>query len=937
MMQELGALYMSDIVQLLGVLGLLSLGIVLILWGLKCRRSGVVVMALLLCLAALVPTVLAIEIPPVGSVAQIQTSGPNTPLYIGDWYTSRNPDAGGPGYHSFNIYVPCTIPSGQTITVELFDPESNNTTGNVPPDLDEIRPRPENPVPDNTMFTLRNPSGDIIAETTYTPFEGTSQNWVTFATFTPGTNGCGIYTLRVTTSDDDDNAWRLRVTPDGTPGTGDEISLGNLQTSFQHDSFGCQTFHFFVPDMEDPIRLSNFDMDVPVLCENCTVAYTDPSGGIRAGTVSTGTAWNGTTGYFYPPPGGDVIADPEPGWWQAELCLNDDNQYIFDTGGLTYFHEKPPTPDMSVSKDDGTTTFSPGGVLTYTIAYTNDGPGAALDAVLTDTLPDYTTFLSCSGGLSCGEIPPGSGIVIFQLGTIISETSGSVMVSVQVDDNAPAGSITNTVELDYTDVIFSDYPPESDTDVDSYEPTPAIELAKTVYAGHNSGVSCPGGELVVGENGDAVTYCFVVTNTGDTYLDDITINDADLGIPPAAVVLLSGSTPLAPGGSLVYYYQSTITGDLLNTATTQGNPTDSGGNDLPGLDNPTDDDTAEVDQIGPGIEIAKTVYLGHDSGASCPGSEIVTDTTGADVTYCFEVTNTGDTYLDSIVITDTTLAIPPATVVLLSGSTPLSPGDSLVYYYQGTINGNLVNTAQTEGNPTESDGTDIPDLPNPTDDDDATVNIFEFADPAIAKSGDPTVASPGEIVTFTLRVTNGGATDASGVVVTDVIPAYLSIRTVTTTKGTVQTIVGNTVVVEIGTIAGNNSEVVVITIVTEVRAGTPAGTVMENQASLTFSEGDPRQSNPVYVEVPGEAPAPKPKRPKQEGPEPGPPAPPPATPATPTPTPPVEVVTVAMLPETGGLPGLSSVFAGLSIMIGVVSLLLLSLPRRKDRRGGDEG
>ena len=600
-MQELVTLFMSDIGWLLGALGLLSLGIALTLWGLKRRRSGAVVMALFLCLAALVPTVLAVEIPLAGSVAQVQTSGPNTGLNIGDWYTSRNPDAGGPGYHSFDIYVPCTVPPAQTITVEIYDPESNYTTiGGAPyPDLDEIRPRP--PVPDNTTFTLTNPDGVEVAAVTYLPGGGTSQTWATFATFTPGANGCGIYNLSMTTSDDDDNAWRLRVTPDdpdGTPGTGDEISVGNLQTSYQNASFGCQTFYFFVPDIPSVI-LSNFDMDVPSLCSAsvCTVVYTPPSGPAIAGTASGSTVWNNGGGAGYPPPGGDEILDPEPGWWEATLCMNDDNQYLFDASGV-YFYEQPATPEMTVSKDDGTTTFSPGGVLTYTIIYTNTGEGAALEAVLTDTLPLSTTFLSCSGGLSCGYIPPppGSGIVTFSLGTIIAGDSGSVTVSVEVDPDVPPGSITNTVYLDYTDIVFSDYPPETDTDVDQYEENPAIEIAKTVYLGYDSGASCPGVESVTGANGADVTYCFRVTNTGITYLDSIVIHDPDLGITQADMTLLSGLTPLAPRESLVYYYKGTIRGKLVNTAETEGNPTDADGNDLPGLDSPTDDDTAAVDE-----------------------------------------------------------------------------------------------------------------------------------------------------------------------------------------------------------------------------------------------------------------------------------------------------------------------------------------------------
>lgn len=777
-MQELIILYMSDIVRLLGALGLLSLAITLTLWGLKRRRSGAVVIALFLCLAALVPVALAqIELPPAGSIAQIQTNGPNGERRWGDWYTSNNPPAGGPGYHSFDIYVPCTIAPTQTIIIDLFDPESYDSGG---PDFDEITG-----ARDSTMFTLTNPSGSLVAATLYPPDPTTSQIWTTFATFDPGTHGCGIYRLTTTTSDNDQQSWRLRVTPDnpdGMPGTGDEISLGNLETSFQHTGTGCQTFHFFVPDTPS-IRLSNFDID-----SGGTITYTTPSYGVIPGTASGDDRWNNSDGAGYPPPGGDVITNPEPGWWQATLCVAYNNQYVFDTGGLPYFHEKPATPDMTVSKDDGTATFSPGGVLTYTITYANadtPGTGAALDAVLTDTLPLSTTFLSCSGGLSCGEIPPGSGIVIFQLGTIVAGESGSVTVSVHVDPSVPPGTITNTVELDYTDIIFSDYPPETDIDVDQYEepPTPAIEIAKT-----------PDLQTVV--SGSTVTFTIVVTNTGDVTLSPVTVTD------PLAPDCARTFASLGPGASESYICTVTgVTADFTNVATVTGMP--------PVGDDVTDSDPAEV--------------------------------------------------------------------------------------------------------------------------------IFEFVDPAITKSGDPTVASPGEIVTFTLQVTNRGTADAHDVVMTDVIPEYLIIRSVTTTKGTVQSIVNNTVVVDIGTIAGSNSEVVVITIVTEVKAGTPPRTVVENQASLTFKEGN-RQSNIVYVEVPGEAPqpTPTPKPPKREppGPEPPTPTPIPPTPAPPTPT--VEVLTVAMLPETGGLPGWFTVVL-VPIIIGVAGLLNLALLGMRGRRGGGKG
>ena len=259
------------------------------------------------------------------------------------------------------------------------------------------------------------------------------------------------------------------------------------------------------------------------------------------------------------------------------------------------------------------------------------------------------------------------------------------------------------------------------TDIDFGFARTGITLQKTVYLGHNSGAGCPGGELAIGANGAAVTYCFRVTNTGSFYLSDVTVTDDDLGVTQADMTLLSGVMPLAPGASLVYYYAATIQNDLTNTATASGNPTDENGGDLPGLENPSATDTARVDKVAPAITLAKTVYIGHNSGADCPGGEVATGGSNTQVTYCFSVTNTGDTYLNTIQLTDNTLGINQANMTRKSGATPLAPGASIVYYYETVISSTLLNTAEVAANPTNAAGEDLPGLNNPSATDTARV------------------------------------------------------------------------------------------------------------------------------------------------------------------------------------------------------------------------
>ena len=121
--------------------------------------------------------------------------------------------------HRISIDVPCAWPSAATITVALFDPESQTPDPITPTAFDEIRTGA-----DNTSFTLYAPGGSVVGPVVYTPAGGSNGLWVELATFTPGTAGfgCGEYALRVTTSNDDDNAWRLQVSHDAdctaTPG-----------------------------------------------------------------------------------------------------------------------------------------------------------------------------------------------------------------------------------------------------------------------------------------------------------------------------------------------------------------------------------------------------------------------------------------------------------------------------------------------------------------------------------------------------------------------------------------------------------------------------------------------------------------------------------------------------------------------------------------------
>ncbi len=83
---------------------------------------------------------------------------------------------------------------------------------------------------------------------------------------------------------------------------------------------------------------------------------------------------------------------------------------------------------------------------------------------------------------------------------------------------------------------------------------PAYELVVTAYAGADDGVtSCPGEDDLSLAEGEAMTVCYTLTNTGDNTLTNLRIDDPGLGLKKGAFALVQGdlSAPLNPDGVIV--------------------------------------------------------------------------------------------------------------------------------------------------------------------------------------------------------------------------------------------------------------------------------------------------------------------------------------------------------------------------------------------------
>ncbi|NQE53190.1 hypothetical protein C5S29_06320, partial [ANME-1 cluster archaeon GoMg3.2] len=162
------------------------------------------------------------------------------------------------------------------------------------------------------------------------------------------------------------------------------------------------------------------------------------------------------------------------------------------------------------------------------------------------------------------------------------------------------------------------------------------------------------------------------------------------------------------------------------------------------------------------LSIVKTASL----TGSCPGSDPLAVNISDTVTYCFNVTNTGDVNLTGVTVNDNVYG----SVTLLN--TSLAPGEST----GGTITHVVVESdAPSVTNTATANGTDTCGV-TVNDTDPCTINVAISPDIEVIKTASLTGACPGsdplavsinDTVTYCFNVTNTGDVNLTGVTVND--------------------------------------------------------------------------------------------------------------------------------------------------------------------------
>jgi uncharacterized repeat protein (TIGR01451 family) len=219
---------------------------------------------------------------------------------------------------------------------------------------------------------------------------------------------------------------------------------------------------------------------------------------------------------------------------------------------------------------------------------------------------------------------------------------------------------------------------------------------------------------------------------------------------------------------------------------------------------------------------------------------------GNRVTYALKVTNAGPSPAQGVQVVDTAASgISPVSATPSQGSCATASSCSLGTLSVGqTATIEVVATATalgTQGNTaTVSSMTAEKDPSNNTAS--ATIVVEAQADVRIAKSASQTTLTEGDDFTYTLSVRNAGPSTAVDAVVSDSVPAGVSVRSIDTSRGSCNQ--GDPVLCQLGNLASGATATIMIH-ATADRAGSPVNTAIVSSPTADPDPTNNQDSTPI--------------------------------------------------------------------------------------------
>ncbi|MFZ9629444.1 MAG: DUF7507 domain-containing protein [Ilumatobacteraceae bacterium] len=432
-------------------------------------------------------------------------------------------------------------------------------------------------------------------------------------------------------------------------------------------------------------------------------------------------------------------------------------------------------------------------IVDYTVVVSNDDDQAiSLDDVV-DTLPDGATYTTDSLELDGTPVTPVSTSPLVVAGPIDIASGGSITITYTVDlgtaitgarVNSVVGHVGNVIVDASNDVL--DQTPASAA-VLVQDPVPAVAITKT--AGEVTDVAADGVDGRA-DAGDTITYTYDVDNTGRTDLHDIAVTDdkiadADISCGTSETDLVDDNVvaAIALGGATVTCEGTyTITqadidaGEITNIGTATGY-------------SPVDEEVTHSETVtktltaDPALDVAKSGEL--DLTVVAPDDRV---DAGDTATYTYEITNDGNVTIEDVSLTDNRVA--DAAVFCGTTETDLvddnlidvmAPGDSRTCTADYTVAQDDIDAGYVTNLATVA-GTDVtPDANEVEGSGTETLELVADPELTVVKTADrASVSLVGQVITYTIGVTNSGNVTLSDVTVAD---AKLSALTCTPSEG----------------------------------------------------------------------------------------------------------------------------------------------------------
>ena len=428
----------------------------------------------------------------------------------------------------------------------------------------------------------------------------------------------------------------------------------------------------------------------------------------------------------------------------------------------------PQTPDFTVEKTATTGVGEDKLVyanknITYTIKVTNNGEQELKNIEIADKIPEQTTFVSIDDAQNSGTtiLENDTVIGLKWIVTVPAKESIEVKFTVKVNENA-TGTISNAAIVNGKE--------------SNEEKTSIINAKKSSKIIERNNVEVKDG-LEVAKLGDKIKYTITATNTGDVS-GKTTIEDT---VPVGTELIessvtdngkittttdnrkqISWNVELGANESIERTFiveVKDISGKIENVATVGGVPT-----------NPDKKDTADIKVVKEVTDIKRNQEsLGKDVKVQA----------GDVIEYKIKVTNTGSLDLTNVVLDEKLVGININAKDLKIGDLKAGDSKEISATYTVTYEKDIKGKADENGNPLPIinevfvKGESVPTKPDQkseevSDDSKVETPVEEAPSYDISKIADKEkVTTAGEVITYTITVTNTGNTTLKDIAVKD--------------------------------------------------------------------------------------------------------------------------------------------------------------------------